>query len=416
MNKLLLKNEHLHAVTIVFAPILNITSEELNSLLSGIKDESMLLIEDTIINSSLETIFLKFILDKKLEKHFRTSFIKNLKINTDLQKAQFLNISHEIIDIQQIFHENKIDAIFLKGVFMSFYVYQNSQDRTMNDIDILIEENKIVEIYNLLISNGYVHENGKYVYEDNELQEIIKKSHQLPNLISPNNISIELHSRITKQRDFNDCPFLDNFLNENKKYNLLGTKIRLPNHLDAACHQIEHAIVHSKLCNQARAIYDIHFLINKYNLNWHDLISHTSNPHIKKCIILFSRIYDFIFEDVHINLSHFKQEDIETIIFIMIQNNKILKSNLVNISYNNYSIPRKIKAFMNLFFPSKLYLIQKYQINNSSYLKIYFYMFINFFTIIKNNFYQILLIFFSKKNYKDNLKMHKKVENFINAE
>ncbi|MCI5744682.1 MAG: nucleotidyltransferase family protein [Erysipelotrichaceae bacterium] len=97
---------------------------------------------DTIIFSSLEKLNLK----GSTYNALKDISYKMLLITTN-QDFEYQNLC-------ELFKQNSIDYIPLKGSFLKYY-YPKIEDRLMGDIDVLIREKQKNEAYKLLLANGY---------------------------------------------------------------------------------------------------------------------------------------------------------------------------------------------------------------------------------------------------------------------
>lgn len=80
----------------------------------------------------------------KLEKHYHSSFIRNMILLDELKK------------ISQLFDENGIQHIVLKGGFLSEYIYEDIACRPMADLDLLVKENELQKVDSILVELGYI--------------------------------------------------------------------------------------------------------------------------------------------------------------------------------------------------------------------------------------------------------------------
>ncbi len=103
---------------------------------------------------------------------FKCVSVLNDKNKRILQKNRMhmMHLSSEILSVDQLFKENNISLLHLKGPVLAQYLYQDIAPKESRDIDILIPANKIPEAEALLYKKGY-----KRIYPDFSLTPVQKK-------------------------------------------------------------------------------------------------------------------------------------------------------------------------------------------------------------------------------------------------
>ena len=121
------------------------------------------------------------------EKQFKTFMYRDFLAFVSSDEKQ----RNLIVLLKEIFNENKIKHVFLKGSILKD-LYPKTYNRGMGDIDLLVEEEKFLEVDKLLKSSGFVLEHMSeqhYVY-------------------SYQGLTVEVHPKLV--RDFNgrfECMF-----------------------------------------------------------------------------------------------------------------------------------------------------------------------------------------------------------------
>ncbi len=78
----------------------------------------------------------------------RNEYLKTLVVNTNLvNKAQ---------EINSVLQDNGISVVFLKGILLAPFLYEELSFRPMSDIDLLIPEKDVEKAYDILIANGAI--------------------------------------------------------------------------------------------------------------------------------------------------------------------------------------------------------------------------------------------------------------------
>lgn len=85
-----------------------------------------------------------------------------------------------------------IDSIALKGAWLAWHAWPDPALRPLRDLDLLIAEEKVLDARRLLLTLGYV-EIGT---EGLSAEQWKQRYHQLPPLVSPSGIVVELHHRL----------------------------------------------------------------------------------------------------------------------------------------------------------------------------------------------------------------------------
>lgn len=83
------------------------------------------------------------------------TFDRNDLMTKQKRKIIMMMNQNTLLNICDMFHDNKISYIGFKGVILSNLLYNNSTSRNAGDIDIFIEETNFECAYNLLLEKGY---------------------------------------------------------------------------------------------------------------------------------------------------------------------------------------------------------------------------------------------------------------------
>lgn len=140
-------------------------------------------------------------MDEKVVPSFVTQFLyQQYKINT----LQMLQLSSEIEHIDNIFKDNNIKSLFLKGPFLSKELYGDLSLRPSSDIDILVPINELVSVNKILLDNGYIHEAELHTV----LGDWKWRHHHREYFNNEKGIKVEIHWRLNpgpgKEPSFNE--------------------------------------------------------------------------------------------------------------------------------------------------------------------------------------------------------------------
>ena len=163
-----------------------------------------------ILSIAGEGLLYSYVLKKIIFKQDETSnpLIRDLQMGEKLCLIKKKQLILESKKISKIFSSEDISHVFLKGISIHFNNFDKENIRFSRDIDILVEKKQIVEAYNLL-------KEMDYQYLDNYVEDnasFISNRHHLPILTNKAGSLVEIHSRITKKRDFSQCPISDSLL------------------------------------------------------------------------------------------------------------------------------------------------------------------------------------------------------------
>lgn len=127
--------------------------------------------------------------DKNLvPAHIIQDLQKYFKMNT----FQMLNLSAEMGQVSQLFTENEIQTLFLKGPALAHDLYGDISLRTSCDLDILIPIQKLEKAEKLLLERGYVKDD----YIETVLNDWKWRHHHITFFHSQKKIKLEVHWRL----------------------------------------------------------------------------------------------------------------------------------------------------------------------------------------------------------------------------
>ncbi len=149
----------------------------------------------------------------------------------------------------------------LKGLILRNY-YNNPEDRTMNDIDILVNIKDHSKVKKYLIESGYS--------ETGDMHPI----HEV--FISRHNVKLEVHWKLINDEEYFNTKVIEFENSIWKKLTITdfeGTKAESLSIEDLIIYLTIHTAVHVKYSGiTLRHIYDIALVIKKENINWESLM------------------------------------------------------------------------------------------------------------------------------------------------
>ncbi|TFH63640.1 nucleotidyltransferase domain-containing protein [Peribacillus frigoritolerans] len=129
--------------------------------------------------------------------------IQTLKQEYKKNTFQMLHLSREMELLSQLFTDEKIPILFLKGPIIASDLYGDISLRTSKDLDILIPITKLEYAEELLLNFGYKRED-----ETSLLNELKWRGHHITYIHTQKNIQLEIHWRLhplpSKEPCFNE--------------------------------------------------------------------------------------------------------------------------------------------------------------------------------------------------------------------
>ena len=378
---------------------------------------------DFILWNKLSSNLIDYLSLEELSNIYETKSVEKFKFQKTKFQIQSILISEEIKNLNKLLIDNNIKGIFLKGASLSLFEYDDISLRPMLDIDILLEKKNILNFYEILTKKGYSHK-GNISYDISSLLDCLKYSHQLPELFSKKNISIELHHRVTPL-DFSDsCPLKDSILINYKSKDFMNDKLKIPHENDLLLTQLIHLSKYPEFRLGALTFFDYSVLDKNYDFNYMDLQKSIKNIKAKRNIILAIAICDLIL-NTNRNLKRKKN------IFPISISDEIISIALSRIyeipgntstknSYPFYLVQDKgfkeiIILFLSKVFPNRKTINYRYgKKSKKNFFKYYFL--INLVDFLKKYYKDLLVIFlgflFRNKKINDS----RKLSNWLKAD
>lgn len=274
--------------------------------------------------------------DKDLKNNFPEDFIEAVNYITELNLSRNKIALKQIKHISEIFNDNAINYVFLKGSAMLITnLYRAQSDRMIGDIDILVAKNDITKANTLLLKENY--SAADYV-----IPMYFTAHRHLPRLTSKDwPLAVELHHGVLGKSQNIFLPI--NILSE--KRNVDGITIPSKKHMLYHCilSDMVNDFGYLRWTFTYRAMYD-YLVLNKNN---YTNLLNTNNKYLRRFIVL--------------KFLHFKDENID---LTAIEKMKIkffkwrAKRSKINAFYYYlivkwYTIPKLPVRFLNLIINPK---------------------------------------------------------------
>ncbi|MFY0803772.1 nucleotidyltransferase family protein [Peribacillus frigoritolerans] len=290
--------------------------------------------------------------DNRIPPYVIKTLYKEFKKNT----LQMLHLSGEMEKVSELFTENQIRLLYLKGPAIASDIYGDISLRTSKDLDILISITDLKRAEELLLSIGYEKEVDPNV-DPNFLNEWKWRSHHVVYFHPQKNIQLEIHWRLQplphKEPKYNE-------LWERKRIsNLTSYPVYFLGKEDLLLYLISHGARHGWF--RLRWLLDIDQMLRK-GFKWEDinpLISKYQNRKlVGQALILVSELLKTHMNEGWEKLTEVKDsKKIAQSAIDFIKETESLATIISRKYYNHYSLSLKSNLqrfflFLILFYPS----------------------------------------------------------------
>lgn len=330
-----------------------------------------------ILDNKVAPRFIKYINNKDISDFICKNFYEKCKAQTKRYQIQSLQVINEIREINRLFAKEGLKFIYLKGAAIQKN-YEDVSLRPMADIDILFKKEDLLKAYEILHKNNFLSLNQKQYLNKTNIDDFCRRCHHI-DVITKNNISIELHHRVTRPQDFKNCPISKSFFEDFISIDHFNEKINIPSIENIVIHSLCHFSINSSFKKMLRTLIDIKNLSFNYNIKWEDIILKYDNVKIRKNICLSIELINLNqgnIQDLDRNRVMLKKYFPTKEIIQLAQQALYDVSNLnpAEDFLNRFRGVKYLKTVPRLLFPSRNMLKYRYKISNpgfSSYAKYY---------------------------------------------
>ena len=354
--------------------------EQLNRLILQIRDWNYLI--NTIIDRGIGPL-----LYAKLPLLTNSSLIPET-VKKKLQQAYHKTFSRSAIlyehfrKIAGAFVAHNIPVIGLKGIYLSEWLYQDIGLRQFSDIDLLVKEEDALTCISVLASMGY--NKSEIHLSEFILSQFEKDTIHYPPMIS-NGVSVEIHIKL---HSINEKYQLDipELWNNSIPSILNGVQIRALNTTDLLIHLVLHLDKHFRVGHvQFTCFNDITNLLEKYSetINWSEFTEscrlYNCEEVVFKYLVMVNKYMNAaVPADIIQKFSVLLTEKDEQLFIKYLKDGKINIISIVTLSghFRNLkrvdNFPDQVRYLWGVLFPSKVFMIQAYQINRP-WLVLFYY-------------------------------------------
>lgn len=332
----------------------------------------------------IEPVLYDFIVGNGLIKSFKNKHIEFLRKAINTRSITRLLIIDEIKKISKILNQNNIDHVFLKGA--SFINYEFAKNRTIRDIDILINHNDVIDIIRIMELNEYKH-NIKNNFD-------FGKNYSLPAIFSKNSMPIEFHYKIFRHSDKNVCCLsngmaLSKILDKN-------FDLYVPRPEFLILHLIYHSSKKGYYNNGPNIIWDLRNIFKNFNIDTSYLINKSKENDLFDELISFLHLSKINNIANTFDLNAIKRSKIINMYLYLPQLNK----NIIDI-HNIHGFSQKI---------SFLYEQHKNKNNNEKFFPKFFSFLLYILKLIKIYKAEIISLMTGKKEINQRSELLKKID------
>lgn len=178
--------------------------------------------------------------------------IRMIKIHQKKQETlNILRFSMELVHIFEVFNEQDLPVICLKGPVIGKKIYESMGERSFKDLDLLVPEKRLTEAEHLVKKLGYV--------QDAASSYDAKRAHHLVYIHELKGHIIELHWRL--HPNIIDEPTFEELWESHETVRIAGTDVPCLETEELFVYLISHGSKHAWF--RLRWLYDIHLFLKQ---------------------------------------------------------------------------------------------------------------------------------------------------------
>jgi hypothetical protein len=247
----------------------------------------------------------------------------------------------------------------------------------MRDLDLLIPDQQVVNAYYLLIAKGY-----KRLHGSGGPESALETAHQLPALVSPTGIVVELHHRITKPAKYKTCLITQNIWSRAivKKVGKVDVQFASPE--DLLIHLCEHASIHHLFNVGPLILSDINYLVNTHELDWEYILQATGEYQLTRALLitliqvstkLNTKIPEQVLQILGVDQLDLSILDtVESLMLSRLEEHQNMNEYFIKISYVSGVVP-KLKALASIVFIARTRIANEFPVSARSLLVYLYY-------------------------------------------
>jgi hypothetical protein len=326
---------------------------------------------ETILENKISSNFIKYIKNKKCSDQICKNFHEKCILQASRFQLHSFQAIKEIHEINSLFIKEGLTPIYLKGIALQ-KEYEDISLRPMVDVDILFKKEDLLRAYEILHKKNFLRSDEQQYLNKDNIDHFCKRFYHI-HIVTKNNISIELHHRVTRSNDFVNCPISQSFFDDFQSIDYFHEKINIPSIENIIIHSLCHFSINSSFTKLLRTLFDIKRISANHEIKWREIILKYNDVKIRKGISLSLEL-------ISLNNGAVKNlDEARLLLKEYLPNEKLIQEaqhKLFNISQRSkifldlFKDPTYIKTFPGVLFPSKKKLTYRYKSTKADY-KIY---------------------------------------------
>ncbi|MAC86054.1 MAG: hypothetical protein CMC94_03815 [Flavobacteriales bacterium] len=357
--------------------IFNNNNLDFSSTYKKLKPKEKERFHETILENKLSSNFIKYIKNKECSNRICKSFYEKCRLQASRFQIHSFQVIKEIHEINSLFINEGLTPIYLKGIALQ-KEYDDISLRPMVDVDILFKKEELLRAYEILHKKNFLSSDEKQYLNKNNINHFCKRFYHI-HIVTKNNISIELHYRVTRNNDFINCPISQSFFNDFQSIDYYYEKINIPSIENIIIHALCHFSINTSFKKLLRTLVDIKSISANHKIQWQEIILKYDDIKIRKGISLALELISLNQGTIQ-NLDrtrlmlkeYFPEEKL-----VQEAQHKLYDVSRT-ISAESFSDrlkdPKNLKALPGILFPSKKLLMYRYKIlkpDYKSYIRYY---------------------------------------------
>lgn len=354
--------------TLVQEAIFNNNNLDFSSTYKKLKPKEKERFHETILENKLSSNFIKYIKNKECTDQICKNFYDKCRLQARRFQIHSFQVIKEIHEINSLFINEGLTPIYLKGIALQ-KEYEEISLRPMVDIDILFKKEELLRAYEILHKKKFLSSDEEQYLNKNNINHFCERFHHI-HMVTKNNISIELHHRVTRTNDFINCPISKSFFDDFQSINYFHEKINILSTENTIIHLLCHFSINSSFTKLLRTLIDIKKISANHEIKWQEIILKYNDVKIRKGISLSLELISLnkgtaqnLDEARFLLKEYFPEEKL-----VQEAQHKLFDvSKKSEIFLDNFQDPKYIKTFHRVLFPPKNTLIYRYKIKKADY-------------------------------------------------
>ncbi len=205
------------------------------------------------ISNQIEHHLYEFLKKYDLLSAIEEEHIHAIKSSVEIKAKKSMITYHKGLKVLNEFTKDKINYVSLKG--FSYLEYNNTFDRPIRDIDVLIDHGDIERAVNIAMKNGFMFKNHKNFSNNMILNN--SDIYDLPDLVDENNVCMEIHYKILRDSNSSTCKLSKALFEDVKTFYFHGSNIKTSSLSSCLSHLAYHATKKGNFDIGLRSIFDL---------------------------------------------------------------------------------------------------------------------------------------------------------------